>query len=112
SSASAMNQRIVRLSLAALTLSGSAEGQDVPSVPLPPAEARLEQEFSALVAVRELRGGRVLLFDLVESRFMVADLGTGAVRDIARQGRGPREFENIVGLIALNNDSTLAVEFG
>ncbi|HEX7121529.1 MAG TPA: hypothetical protein VF178_04095 [Gemmatimonadaceae bacterium] len=107
-----MNQRIVRLCLAVLTLSGSAEGQDVPSVPLPPAEARLEQEFSALVAVRELRGGRVLLFDLVESRFMVADLGTGAVRDIARQGRGPREFENIVGLIALNNDSTLAVEFG
>ena len=68
---------------------------------LPAANARLEAEFSDLTAVRELRDGRLLLFDRKEERLVVADLTTGAIRDVARKGQGPREFEFVAALLPL-----------
>jgi hypothetical protein len=78
---------------------------------LPAANARLEAEFSDLTAVRELRDGRVLLFDRKEERLVVADFTTGAIRDIARKGQGPREFEFVAALLPLAGDSTIAADW-
>ncbi|HEX7121530.1 MAG TPA: hypothetical protein VF178_04100 [Gemmatimonadaceae bacterium] len=80
------------------------------SVSLPPAIARLAAEFSDLTAIRELRDGRVLLFDRKETRFVVADLSSGRVRDVARTGQGPAEFQHISALVPLEGDSTLAAD--
>lgn len=77
---------------------------------LPAPNARLSAEFSELSAMRELGDGRVLLVDRKELRFLVADFATGAVRDIARRGQGPTEFESVDRLMALEGDTTIAAD--
>lgn len=76
---------------------------------LQPPTARLEEEFSDLVTMRELRDGRVLLFDRNEGRLLVADVTRGTTTNISRQGRGPGEFQ-LAFLYALGGDSTLAAD--
>jgi hypothetical protein len=71
---------------------------------------RLNVEFSELASVRELVDGRVLLFDRKEERLVVADFTTGAVRDIARRGQGPAEFEAVFALVPLAGDTTIAAD--
>ncbi len=80
-------------------------------VSLRPANARLTAEFSDLTAIRELRDGRVLLFDRKEERLAVADFTTGSVSSIGRTGQGPGEFQSIATLLPLGGDSTLAADF-
>lgn len=71
---------------------------------------RLNVEFSDLTAIRELADGRVLLFDRKEERLVVADFATGSVRDVARKGQGPAEFEFIATLLPLAGDTTIAAD--
>lgn len=75
---------------------------------LQPSNARLGEEFSDLVTMRELSDGRVLLFDRGEERLAVVDFATGGITNISRQGRGPGEYGTIVAIHALGGDSTLA----
>lgn len=77
---------------------------------LQPPTARLEEEFSDLVTMRELRDGRVLLFDRKEDRLMVSDLRAGTTRNISRRGQGPGEFTFVAALLPLRGDSTLAAD--
>ncbi|HEY5544506.1 MAG TPA: hypothetical protein VIK50_00485 [Gemmatimonadaceae bacterium] len=81
------------------------------TVSLPPASAGLSAEFSDLTAMRELGDGRVLLYDRKEVRLVVAEFGTGSLRDIGRTGQGPGEFQSIAALLPLGGDSTLAADF-
>ena len=41
---------------------------------------------------------------------MVADFATGAVRDVARRGQGPAEFEFVSALLPLTADTTIAAD--
>jgi hypothetical protein len=82
-----------------------------PTIRLQPSTARLAIEFSDLNAIRELRDGRVLLFDRKESQLFLADLASGATTKIGRTGQGPGEYEIIVALVPLGGDSTLASDF-
>ena len=81
-----------------------------PTRTLPAPNARLGAEFSDLTTLRELNDGRVLLFDRKEERLMVVDFGSGFVRDVARKGQGPAEFEFVAALLPLGGDSTLAAD--
>jgi hypothetical protein len=73
-------------------------------------DARLAIEFSELTTMRELADGRVLLFDRTEDRVVVADFRAGTIRDVARRGRGPGEFEALAVLLPLAGDTTIAAE--
>jgi hypothetical protein len=81
-------------------------------IALPPAEARLDVEFSDLTMIRELRDGRVLLFDRKEERFSVVDFAANSLTDVARKGQGPGEFQFVGALLPLGADSSLAAETG
>jgi hypothetical protein len=81
------------------------------TIRLKPSTARLANEFSDLSAMRELRDGRVLLFDRTESQLFVADFASGATTKVGRTGQGPGEYQIIVALVALGGDSTLASDF-
>jgi hypothetical protein len=101
---------MIRIAIACLTLYAVALSAQQGVVRLEPANARLEQEFSDLTALRELADGRVLLFDRREERFVVASFADGIVRDVARKGQGPREYEFVGALLALPGDSTIAAD--
>lgn len=99
----------MRLALLLFVLPAVLAAQ-TPAQQLPTPNARLSAEFSDLTTIRELRDGRVLLFDRKEERLVVADFATGAVRDVARKGRGPAEFEFIATLLPLPADTTMAAD--
>jgi hypothetical protein len=101
---------MIRIALASLTLAAVPPAQQAGVVRLPPANARIEQEFSDLTTLRELTDGRVLVFDRREERLVVASFANGTVRDVARKGQGPREFEYVAALLALPGDSTIAAD--
>ena len=77
---------------------------------LPPANARPALEFSDVFSMRELRDGRVLVFDRKENWLAVVDLDRASIRHLGRPGSGPGEFQGPLALFPLGGDSTLAAD--
>lgn len=93
--------------LLASTLATTALAQQSASAPLtlpPPAS---QEEFTRIVALRELPDGRVLVADAADNRIVVLDLARGSAASIGRVGSGPQEFRLAGSLIALGADTTL-----
>lgn len=68
--------------------------------------------LSMIVAVRELRDGRVLALDRRENRVVLVSSDGKGMSDIGRKGLGPGEYESPVALIALPGDSTAVLDQG
>lgn len=98
----------VAVTLLALSLAAPAAAHPQ----LVTATGRIDEEFTRILSVRELRDGRVLIADDQEKRLVVADLRSGAVRAIGRTGRGPGEYEQPGRLIAAGGDTTLMQDGG
>jgi hypothetical protein len=77
---------------------------------LPAPNAKLDAEFTRIVAVRELADGRVLVSDAGERKLFLADFTSGAVSVIGQEGQGPGEYRSVGQLFALAGDSTLLVD--
>lgn len=73
--------------------------------------ATLPAPFSYVRGLRELPDGRLLIADYIENRVVLADLATGAVRDVLTEGAGPRNVRLPMGIFALA-DSSLVVDYG
>lgn len=99
---------MTRIALGLLVLLTTALPAQQGVVRLPPANARPSTEFSDLTSIRELRDGRVLIFDSKENWLAVVNLTDGSIKQISRYGRGPGEFEGTLALFPLGGDSSLA----
>jgi hypothetical protein len=85
--------------------------QDIRTLQLKPADATLGEQFTGIFSIRELADRKVLVTDnSSETRLVVADLASGVVRQIGRQGAGPAEYRVAGRLLALQRDSSLLVE--
>ena len=82
-------------------------GQAVPQLRLKPADATLDEEFTAIRSVRELSDGRLLISDTRDNRVVVADMRTGAVSQVGRVGNGPGEYAQASTILASTGDSSL-----
>lgn len=91
----------------ALMAASVARAQQPAALRLKPANGTHPAEFTAVMAVRELADGRVLVSDNRENRLVVLDLGKGSERSVGRTGRGPNEYSRASWLFALGADSTL-----
>ena len=79
---------------------------------LRPPMARLSEEFTRIIGVRELSDGRVLVADADDHRLVVANLSSNTVVQIGRRGQGPGEYSQVSSLTALGRDSTLMPDRG
>ena len=72
---------------------------------------KASEAFSEVVAMHELRDGRVLLIDNVraERTVWVADFRTGASTQFGRRGQGPGEYQEPTSLLP-SGDSVLIVD--
>lgn len=77
---------------------------------LGPPSATLAEDFSEIVAVRELSDGRVLVGDRREVRIVIADFRGGSVTPTARAGLGPGEYSRVNAIWPLGGDSSLMVD--
>ncbi len=75
-------------------------------------DATLDESFSLVRGVRELADGRVLIADWIENRVVLADLRSGSVRLLLREGSGPQETRLPNGLVRHRADSTLLLDQG
>jgi hypothetical protein len=80
-------------------------------VRLQPPTARLGEEFTRIVGVRELSDGRVLVAEAGETRLVVGDFSRNLVVQIGRQGKGPGEYSQVSALTSIGTDSTLMADW-
>jgi hypothetical protein len=69
--------------------------------------AALEQEFTTIDGVRELRDGRLILLDAKDQAIHLVDLSTKSTKKLGRQGDGPGEYRLPLSLFASRGDTTL-----
>ena len=70
----------------------------------------IDQPFSQLVSVRELKDGRVLVVDSKEKVVQIADFESGTVTTIGRNGSGPGEYRLPAGLVPMPAGRTLVYD--
>ena len=101
---------LYRITAALLIGALSSANAQTPVVRLGPPSATLTEDFSEIVAVRELSDGRLLIGDRREERIVVADFRAGSVTPTSRQGLGPGEFSRVTAIWPLGGDSSLMVD--
>lgn len=92
--------------IAALTLLANAPSDAAAQRKLGAPTVTLEQEFTGIDGVRELKDGRVVILDARERSIFVMNLTTKASKKIGREGDGPGEFRLPQSFLALG-DTTL-----
>jgi hypothetical protein len=76
------------------------------------AAASVDEAFSAIRGVRELRDGRVLVSDYIEQRVAVVDFATGAMRDVLTEGAGPANVRLPMYIVPALADSSFVIDWG
>jgi hypothetical protein len=103
-------RRLTSRTLLLVCIATGAGAQSASTIKLKPAAAKIDAEFSSIVAVRELADGRALVADLTENKVVVVDFASGTVSQIGRSGQGPGEYQNPRWFFRLGDDSTLLME--
>lgn len=80
--------------------------QALPIRPLTKPDAEFPKPFSAIVGVRELKDGRVLISDPREAGVELLDFASGKAVKVGATGSGPNEYRRSARLIAIG-DTTL-----
>jgi hypothetical protein len=96
---------IRRAAVLALSLTVGAAAQAPRKLGVP--TAKLDQEFTGIDDIRELKDGRVIVLDAREFAVHIIDLKSGAGKKIGRRGEGPGEFQLPNDLLASRGDTTL-----
>ncbi|HEY4659275.1 MAG TPA: hypothetical protein VIH11_07190 [Gemmatimonadaceae bacterium] len=85
--------------------------QSIPVSALKPANATIKEEFTSVVSVRELADRRVLVVVDRDQRVVVADLRSGTVTQVGRQGNGPEEYRFPLWLLAVARAEPYCVDW-
>ncbi len=102
---------IAALLAGAVAVPLAAQGNPAPRALKSP-DAKFEEPFDQVVALRELANGRVLVTDVAAKAVLLADFRTQAHTQVGRSGQGPGEYNLPGDLIALAGDTTLVVDRG
>ena len=110
-----MRHIVLRSSLAAvaaiLLAANALTAQSAPkTVELSEPEAAFPEPFSAILGIRELSTGQVLISDRIELMIARLDFQSGTYEQLGRQGGGPGEFQMPGALHALPGDSSLMAD--
>jgi hypothetical protein len=73
-------------------------------------ETQFAQPFDAVLGVRELPGGKLLVTDLGPKSVLLIDFATGQQVTVGRNGQGPGEYQFPGELLPYRGDSTLLTD--
>ncbi|MEQ1693101.1 MAG: hypothetical protein ABMA00_17560 [Gemmatimonas sp.] len=100
--------RLVRVSLSMLLVSLPAMlPAQVTTRTLSKPESEFAEPFSAIVGIRELRDGRVLVADNRDKVVQLVDLKAGKASKVGREGSGPGEYGLPMRLVGVPGDSSI-----
>lgn len=97
-----------RVLLVSLLCAGALPAQAVR--PLPRADALFDEPFTSVAGIRELRDGRVLTVDRRDKLVQIVDFKAKAVKQVGREGSGPKEYSLPMGILGLPGDSSLVFD--
>ncbi|MBC7897680.1 MAG: hypothetical protein H7066_19840 [Cytophagaceae bacterium] len=97
-----------RLFVASLLCAGALPAQAVR--PLPRADADFAEPFTSLSGIRELTDGRVLTIDRRDKLVQLVDFKAKTVRQVGREGSGPKEYALPMSIIGLPGDTSLVYD--
>ncbi|MHC4479861.1 MAG: NHL repeat-containing protein [Planctomycetota bacterium] len=89
-----------------------AQSGSVETVEYDQPDASFPEPFSAILGLRELSGGQVLISDRIEQAVRRLDFQRGSMERVGRTGGGPGEYQMPGGLFALPGDTTLLMDMG
>lgn len=84
--------------------------QGMPTIPLTRPTWVVMQPFTDVTAMRELRGGGILVADLSDQSVFIATGSGQSLQRLGRVGSGPNEYSTPTRLIPLPGDSTLLLD--
>lgn len=84
-----------------------ATAQQVPTRTLATPDAKYAEPFSNLMAMREMRDGRVIAADPTDKTLQAIDLRAGRATPIGREGAGPTEWGMPIRVFPYPGDSTI-----
>ncbi len=87
-----------------------AGAQNVPTRTVGKASVELEEPFSGILEIRELRSGAVVVLDGKDNVLQVVSPDLGSVAKVSREGSGPLEYRRLTQLLGRAGDSTLAYD--
>jgi hypothetical protein len=90
-----------------LAAAAFAKQDGIQDLRLGPPSGALEEEFTRIVAVRELSDGRVLLAHRYHPTPLLGDFSTGGITEVGRGGAGPGEYKEVRAIFPLGSDSSL-----
>jgi hypothetical protein len=96
--------------LATLSLGVGVSAQSPAPRKLGAPTASLDQEFTTIDGVRELKDGRLILLDARDFAIHVVDLKAKSTRKIGRRGDGPGEFQLPRSVLPSRGDTTLLLD--
>lgn len=85
-------------------------GRQATEISLGKPNASIEEPYSDVVGLAELRDGRVMVSDRIERTYSVADFGSRQRRTIGRNGIGPTEYQVPFGPIRWRGDTLLGYD--
>ena len=86
------------------------ESQETTRLVLQGANATLDEEFTEITWVRELRDGRVLIGDRRDNRVVLVDLSRRTIVPVGRAGQGPGEYSRAQRIWSIGGDSSVMVD--
>lgn len=104
-----MSRFSARLTALAMATAASLAAQAPRKLGAP--TAKVEQDFTTIDGVFELKDGRVIVLDSRENVIHLIDLKTGAAKKLGREGDGPGEYRRPVEIWPSSGDSALIRDF-
>ncbi|HYV97981.1 MAG TPA: hypothetical protein VE967_11040 [Gemmatimonadaceae bacterium] len=77
----------------------------VPLRDVPKPVKEIEEPFTLITSIHEMKGGRVLVADAAEQQVSWVDFATGTLTKLGRQGAGPGEYSAPAGIFRLAGDT-------
>lgn len=102
--------RTVTVAALAFAVATPLAAQQVPLRDLPKPTREIEDPFSAVTGITEIRPGQVVVVDATEVTVTHLDFATQAKKTIGRTGSGPGEYTNPIGVIRLPGDTLLVFD--
>ncbi len=99
-----LSRSLLALALLAPAFTVAAQGAP-PLRDLPKPSRELDEPYSLVAALREARGGLVVVADGMEGELTVVDFTTGARTALGRQGSGPGEYRAPGAVFRIRGDT-------
>lgn len=96
---------VLVLAVGSLLVPASAQAQQVALRDLPKAAREIDDPFSLITAVGEIKPGLIAVYDGVDAELSTVNFANGSRTPLGRTGSGPGEYRTVAGVFRMPGDT-------